>query len=324
MSRSTLCGALCGIALILLSAAASTIAQSYPARPIRVLTPNAPGGGLDVIARMIAPALTDNLGRAVVVDNRPGASGAIAMEIAAHAAPDGYTLAIFSVSQVIYAELNKANYAMFRDFAPVSQVAASPYVLAVSAQLPANSVSEFIAYAKANPDKLGYATSGVATLQQLATELFASTVGIKLVHVPYKGVGAAFPDLIAGRTPLTISSVASLAGLLRSKLLRPLAVTTTQRTAMLPEVPTMIEAGIPGFVVTQWHGIVAPAGTPPAIIDRLHQGIARSLQQPEVAARLAADGTEAVGSSPQQFAAHMKSEREKWTAAIKQAGITMQ
>jgi tripartite-type tricarboxylate transporter receptor subunit TctC len=324
MSRSTLCAALCGIALILLSAAASTIAQSYPARPIRVLTPNAPGGGLDVIARMIAPALTDNLGRAVVVDNRPGASGAIAMEIAAHAAPDGYTLAIFSVSQVIYAELNKANYAMFRDFAPVSQVAASPYVLAVSAQLPANSVSEFIAYAKANPDKLGYATSGVATLQQLATELFASTVGIKLVHVPYKGVGAAFPDLIAGRTPLTISSVASLAGLLRSKLLRPLAVTTTQRTAMLPEVPTMIEAGIPGFVVTQWHGIVAPAGTPHAIIDRLHQGIARSLQQPEVAARLAADGTEAVGSSPQQFAAHMKSEREKWTAAIKQAGITMQ
>ena len=161
MSRSTLCGALCGIALILLSAAPSAIAQSYPARPIRVLTPNAPGGGLDVIARMIAPALTDNLGRAVVVDNRPGASGAIAMEIAAHAAPDGYTLAIFSVSQVIYAELNKANYAMFRDFAPVSQVAASPYVLAVSAQLPANSVSEFIAYAKANPDKLGYATSVV-------------------------------------------------------------------------------------------------------------------------------------------------------------------
>jgi tripartite-type tricarboxylate transporter receptor subunit TctC len=314
----------CGVGLVLLSVTLTAVAQSYPARPIRLLTPNAPGGGLDVIARMITPALTEDLGRAVVVDNRPGASGAIAMETAAHAAPDGYTLAIFSVSQVIYAELNKANYDMFRDFAPVSQVAASPYVLAVSAQLPVSSVSEFIAYAKANPDKLGYATSGVATLQQLATELFASTVGIKLMHVPYKGVGAAFPDLIAGRTPLTISSVASLAGLMRSKLLRPLAVTTTQRTAMLPEVPTMIEAGIPGFVVTQWHGIVAPAGTPRAVVERLHQGIARSLQQPEVIARLAADGTEAVGSSPQQFAAHMKAEREKWIRAIKQAGISMQ
>jgi len=323
-SRNTLRCALCGVALILLPLAATAVAQSYPARPIRVLTPNAPGGGLDVVARMIAPALTDNLGRAVVVDNRPGASGSIAMEIAARAAPDGYTLAIFSVSQVIYAELNKTNYDMFRDFAPVSQVAASPYVLAVSAQLPVNSVSEFIAHAKANPDKLGYATSGVATLQQLATELFASMAGIKLVHVPYKGVGAAFPDLIAGRTPLTISSVASLAGVMRSKLLRPLAVTTTQRTAMLPDVPTMIEAGIPGFVVTQWHGIVAPAGTPRGIVDRLQQGIARSLEQREVVARLAADGTEAVGSTPQQFAAHMKAEREKWTAAIRQAGISMQ
>ena len=324
MSGITLRGTLCGIALILLCAEAPATAQSYPARPIRLLTPNAPGGGLDVIARMITPALTDDLGRAVVVDNRPGASGAIAMETAAHSAPDGYTLAIFSVSQVIYAELNKANYDMFRDFAPVSQVAASPYMLAASMQLPVNSVGELIAYAKANPDKLGYATSGVATLQQLATELFASVAGIKLVHVPYKGVGAAFPDLIAGRTPLTISSVASLAGLLRSKLLRPLAVTTTQRTVMLPDVPTMIEAGMPGFVVTQWHGIVAPAGTPRAHIERLHQGIARSLQQREVIARLATDGTEAVGSSPQQFAAHMKAEREKWTTAIKQAGITMQ
>jgi tripartite-type tricarboxylate transporter receptor subunit TctC len=213
---------------------------------------------------------------------------------------------------------------MFRDFAPVSQVAAAPYVLAVSPLLPANSVSELIAYAKANPGKLTYASAGVATLQQLATELFASTVGIKLIHVPYKGVAAAFPDMIAGRTHMTISSVAALAGLLRSNHLRPLAVTTTRRTAMLPEVPTMIEAGIPGFVVTQWHGIIAPAGTPRAVVERLHQGITRSLQQPEVAARLAADGTEAVGSSPAQFSAHMKAEREKWVRAIKQAGITMQ
>ena len=271
MSGTTRRCARYGIALMLAAVAATAVAQSYPARPIRLLTPNAPGGGLDVIARLIAPSLTEDLGRAVVVDNRAGASGSIAMEIAAHAAPDGYTLAIFSVSQVIYAELNKANYDMFRDFAPVSQIAASPYVLAVSTHLPANSVNELIAHAKANPGKLVYATAGVATLQQLATELFASLAGIKLIHVPYKGVGAAFPDMIAGRTHMTISSVASLAGLLRSKFLRPLAVTTSQRTAMLPEVPTMIEAGMPGFVVTQWHGTVAPAGTPRAVVERLHQ-----------------------------------------------------
>ncbi len=315
--------ALYGIALLLL-AAATVVAQDYPARPIRLLTPVVPGGGLDFIARLVAPLLTDNLGKSVVVDNRPGASGAIAMEITARAAPDGYTLAIFSVSQVIYAEMNKTSYDMFRDFAPVSQVAAAPYVMAASPQLPATSVAELIAYAKANPGKVAYASAGVATLQQLATELFAATAGIKLIHVPYKGVAAAFPDMIAGRTHMTISSVAALAGLLRSRHLRALAVTTAQRTTMLPDVPTMIESGIPGFVVTQWHGIVAPAGTPRAAIERLYQGIAASLKQPDVAARLAADGTEAVGSTPREFAAHMQAEREKWTAAIRQAGITMQ
>ena len=316
--------ALCGIALLLAGVAADALAQDYPVRPVRLLTPVVPGGGLDFIARVLAPPLTDNLGKAIVVDNRPGASGAIAMEITARAAPDGYTLAIFSVSQVIYAEMNQTGYAMFRDFAPVSQVAAAPYVMAVSPQMPATSAAELIAYAKANPGKVTYASAGIATLQQLAAELFASTAGIKLTHVPYKGVAAAFPDLIAGRTHMTISSMSALAGLLRSRHLRALAVTTSQRTAMLPDVPTLSEAGMPGLVVTQWHGIVAPARTPRAVIERLYQGIARSVQQPDVAARLAADGTEAVGSTPQQFAAHMQAERAKWTAAIRQAGISMQ
>lgn len=309
------------IAMLLLPAAQ---AQDYPARPIRMLAPVAPGGGLDVIARILAPSLSENLGKSVVVDNRPGASGAIAMEITAHAVPDGYTLAIFSVSQVIYAELNKANYDMFRDFAPVSQVASAPYVLAVYPQLPAATVGELIAYAKANPGKLTYASSGVATLQQLSTEMLASIAGVKFTHVPYKGVGAAFPDLISGRTSMTISSVASLAGMFRGKFLRPLAVTTDKRTAMLPEVPTMIEAGIPGFLVTQWHGIVAPAGTPRAIVERLHRELVKSLRNPDAATRLAADGTETVGSTPEQFAAHMKAERAKWIQAIKQAGISLQ
>ncbi len=316
--------ALCSLALLVAGVTAGVLAQDYPVRPVRLLTPVVPGGGLDFIARVLAPPLTDHLGKAIVVDNRPGASGAIAMEITARAAPDGYTLAIFSVSQVIYAEMNQTSYAMFRDFAPVSQVAAAPYVMAVSPQMPATSVAELIVYAKANPGKVTYASAGIATLQQLAAELFASTAGIKLTHVPYKGVAAAFPDMIAGRTQMTISSMSALAGLLRSRHLRALAVTTAQRTAMLPDVPTLGEAGMPGFVVTQWHGIVAPARTPRAVIDRLYQGIARSVQQPDVAARLAADGTEAVGSTPQQFAAHMQAERAKWTAAIRQAGISMQ
>ena len=302
----------------------SSPAQNYPTRPIRLLTPVVPGGGLDFIARLLVPSLSETLGKSVVVDNRPGASGAIALETTARAAPDGYTIAIFSVSQVIYPELNKTSFDMFRDFAPVTQVAAAPYVLVVYPQLPANNVSELIQYAKANPGKLTYASSGVATLQQLAAELFASTVGIKLIHIPYKGIGAAYPDMIAGRTHMTISSVAALSGVLRSNLLKALAVTTPQRTSTLPDVPTMIEAGIPGFIVTQWHGIVAPAGTPKPIVERLYQAIAKSLKQPDVSTRLSADGTDAVGSSPEQFAAHMKAERAKWTQAIKQARITMQ
>ncbi len=298
-------------------------AQNYPSRPVRMLCPIAPGGGLDVIARAIAPGLSENLKTSVVVDNRPGASGAIAMEVTANAARDGYTFVIMSVTAVIYPELNKTPYDVVRDFAPVTQVSASPYVLAVHPSLPAT-LADFINYAKANPGKLTYGSSGISSLQQLSTELFSSMTGIKLVHVPYKGIGAAFPDLIAGRTHLTISSTASLAGLFRSKYLRPLAVTTAQRTPMLPEVPTMAEAGLPGFVVTQWHGLLAPAGTPRAITERVQQGLAAVLKQPDVLARLAADGTDPVGSTPAQFAAHMNAERAKWIKAIKDAGITIQ
>lgn len=311
-------------ALLLAGRAAGVSAQEYPLRPIRMLCPIAAGGGLDVIARAIAPGMSDNLKTSVVVDNRPGASGAIAMEVTAHAAPDGYTLVIMSVTALIYPELNKTPYDLTRDFAPVTQISASPYVLAVYPSLPVNSVAEFIAYAKANPGKLAYASSGIASLQQLASELFSSMTGVKLVHVPYKGVGSAFPDLIAGRTQLTISSTASLAGLFRSKYLRPLAVTTAQRTPMLPEVPTMIESGVPGFVVTQWHGLLAPAGTPKPVIERIQRSVATVLKGGDVLARLAADGTDAVGSTPAQFAAHMQAERAKWIKAIRDAGITIQ
>ena len=311
------------LTLLLATIAAGAAAQNYPSRPVRMLCPILPGGGLDVIARAIAPGLSENLKTSVVVDNRPGASGAIAMEVTANAARDGYTFVIMSVTAVIYPELNKTPYNVVRDFAPVTQVSASPYVLAVHPSLP-GTLADFISHAKANPGKFTYGSSGIASLQQLSAELFSSMTGIKLVHIPYKGIGAAFPDLIAGRTHLTFSSTASLAGLFRAKYLRPLAVTTAQRTPMLPEVPTMAEAGLPGFVVTQWHGLLAPAGTPRAITERVQQGVAAVLKQPDVLARLAADGTDAVGSTPAKFAAHMNAERAKWIKAIKDAGITIQ
>jgi tripartite-type tricarboxylate transporter receptor subunit TctC len=182
-------------------------------------------------------------------------------------------------------------------------------------------LADFIAHAKANPGKLNYASSGHATLQHMVTELFGLTVGVKLVHIPYKGVAAAFPDLLAGRTHFTISSAASLSGQIRAGGLRPLAVTSAQRMKTLPEVPTMIEAGVPGFVINQWHGIMSAAGTPRPVIERLHREIVKTVQHPEVAARLTGDGTEPVGSSPQEFARFMKSEYDKYSGVIKRTGI---
>jgi tripartite-type tricarboxylate transporter receptor subunit TctC len=312
------------ISILVAATAASAAAADFPSRPVRLLVPTAPGGGLDVIARLLAPPLTESLGKPVVVDNRSGASGSIAVETTARAAPDGHTLVIFSVSQVIQAEVNKVPYDLFRDLAPVSQVAAAPYVLTVHPSLPMKNVKEFVAYAKANPRTLNYASSGVATLQQLAMEWLAFDTGIQVTHVPYKGVGQAFPDLLSGRTQMTMSSVAAMANLIRSKGVRALAVTSAKRTAMLPEVPTMVESGVPGFVVTQWHGIAAPAGTPRAVVERLQGDMVKALRQPDVASRLAADGTEVVGSTPREFAAHMKRERDLWTGVIKKAGIKIE
>jgi tripartite-type tricarboxylate transporter receptor subunit TctC len=289
-----------------------------------MLVPNAPGGGLDIVGRILATKLSENLKQSVVVDNRPGASGSIALETVARAAPDGYTVAIMSSSQVINAALVKTNYDLFRDLTPVTQASASPYVLVVSAGVPVNSIAELVEHAKANPGKLNYVTAGPGTLQHLATELFASSAGIKLSHVPYKGVGAAFPDLLANRVQMTMSSVTSLIALIRSKGLRPLAVTSAHRVKDLPDVPTMIEAGYRGFVVTQWHGIVAPRATPPVLVERLQREIRTVVQQPDVIARLEKDGTEPVGSTPQAFAALLREEHAKWIAVIRQTGIRVE
>ena len=294
---------------------------SYPTKPLRLLVASGTGGGLDFVARLIGPALTEELGQSIIVDNRPGAGGDIAVELTARAAPDGYTMVFLSASTVVRAALYDTRYDLFKDFTPVSEVTAGPYVLIAYPGLGIKTVSELIAYAKANPGKLNYSSTGNGTLIHLAGEFFKVTTGASVVHVPYKGVGAALPELLAGQIQFTFNSLAPSLPLIRSNRVRPLAVASAQRTKVAPELPTMIEAGVPGFVVTQWHGMLAPSATPRAIPDRLYASIMRALARSDVASRLMQDGTDAVGSSSQQFAAHLKSEYERWKSVIKKAGL---
>lgn len=282
------------------------------------------GGGLDFVARLVSPKMTESLGQQIVVDNRAGASGSIAAELAANATADGYTVMLMSASLVVYGIVNKTRYDLYRDFAPVSQVAAAPYILTVNSSLPVSSVKELIAYAKKSPAKLNYASTGNASFAHLATELFAHTSGIQLVHVPYKGVGAALPDMLSGQIQLSLLSVGSVYSHVRSGKLKALAIATRNRAKVAPQLPTMIEAGIPGFEVTQWHGLLAPRATPRTIVERLHREVAAAVNHPDVASRFAVDGTEGVGSSPAQFAQHLRTERDQWAKVVKIANIRTQ
>lgn len=303
---------------------AQTLAQgvgAYPARPIRLIVPLAAAGGMDTVARALALKLTDQLGQTVVVDNRGGGGGAIGAELAAGAPPDGYTLIMQSATAVIHPIMYKARYDILRDFTPVSQVTTQPYVIVVNPSVPVRTVSELIAHARSNPEKLNYASAGQGSLIHLTGELFKLATGIRMVHVPYKGIGAAYPDLLAGHVQLTFASIISGMPHIRAQRLRALAVTGAQRAKAAPELPTVAESGVQGFAVSQWYGVQAPAGAPPTLVERLHREIVKALQLPEVGARLAADGAEAVGSSPREFAAHIKAERDKWAKVIKQTGI---
>jgi len=296
-------------------------ASTFPTKPIRMIVASGAGGGLDFVARLVSPKLSESLGQQVVVDNRAGASGSIAAEIAASATPDGYTVMLLSASLVVYGIVNKTRYDLYRDFTAVSQVAAAPYILTVNPSLPVSSVKELIAYAKKSPQKLNYASTGNASLAHLATEFFAHTAGIQLVHVPYKGVGAALPDMLSGQIQLSLLSVGSVYSHVRSGKLKALAIATRNRAKVAPQLPTMIEAGVPGFEVTQWHGLLAPRATPRAIVDRLYREVAAAVKQPDVASRFALDGTEGIGSSPEEFAAHLKAEREQWAKVVKIANV---
>jgi len=319
--RISVAAGLAAALVVATSHAAAQSAAAYPTKPVRLIVASGAGGGLDFVARQIATPLGETLGQTVVVDNRAGASGSIAAELAAQAAPDGYTLILLSASLVVYGIVNKTRYDLYRDFAPLSQVAAAPYILTVHPGLPVRTVKELVAHAKSVPSKLNYASTGNASLAHLATEFFAHSTGVELVHIPYKGVGAALPDLLSGRVQMSFLSAGSVYSHVRAGRLRAIAIASATRAKLAPDLPTMIESGVPGYVVTQWHGMLAPRGTPRSVIGRLHREIVKAVQRPEVASRLALDGTEGIASAPEQFAAHLASERGQWAKVAKLANI---
>jgi tripartite-type tricarboxylate transporter receptor subunit TctC len=301
--------------------AAPAGAAEYPARPIRLLVGFAPGGGTDTTARAISQKLTSSLGQQVVVDNRPGASGSIAAEITAKASPDGYTvllstIAALAVNPSLY---EKMAYDPIKDLAPVTRAADSTNFLVVHPSVPAKSVKDVIALAKSK--SLNCGSSGVGGAGHLALELFNLQAGTKIVHVPYKGGGPAIIDLLAGNINLIFATGASSINHVKAGKIRALAVTTAKRSALAPELPTIAEAGLPGFEANNWNGVVVPAKTPRAIINRLNKEFAAALSLPDIKSFLFNQGLDAAPSSPEAFAAYIKSETAKWAKVIKAAGI---
>lgn len=298
---------------------------AYPTKPIRVLVGFAPGGGSDILARTVGQRLAQRLGQPVVTDNRAGAGGTIAMDIAAKSPADGYTLLVVSGSQVTNASLvTKVPFDILKTFAPITQMTSQPYVLVVHPGLPAKSVKEFIAYARARPGALNYASSGTGSSAHLGMELFKHMAAVDMVHVPYKGSGQAFIDLLGGQVQSLLASAISAMPHVKGGRLRALGVTSARRAASLPELPTIAEAGLPGFDVTGWYGLVAPAGTPQPIILSLNAMLREILEAPELREKFAGEGTEAAPGTPAQFGRTIANEIEKWSRLVAATGIQLQ
>ena len=306
----------------LLAAAGATAAEpQYPVKPIRVLVGFSPGGGTDVAIRIIGKKLSELWNQQVVVDNRPGAGGLVAFEIVAKANPDGYTLLASSPSFAIQPGLTpKLPYDPIRDFAPITEASASPYLLVVYPGVQASNVKELVALAKTTPGKLNYASGGIGSAQHLVTELFRLMAGVDIVHVPYKGA-VSVPDLIAGRVQLLMSGVPQSLSHIQAGRLRALGVTTPKRSAVLPNVPTIAEAGVPGYHVTVWYGVFTTGRTPQPIVQKLNTGFVQAIQAPDVKQQLNAMGLEAVGNPSAEFAASVKSEIKQWGDVIRRAGV---
>ena len=294
----------------------------FPSKPIRIVVPFPAGGTTDILARAVAQKLTETMGQTVVVDNRPGAGGNIGAELVAKSPPDGYTLLMGTVgTHAINASLYaKMPYDHVRDFAPVILVAGVPNVLVVNPSVPANNVQELIAYIKANPGKVNFASSGSGTSIHLAGELFKTMAGVSMTHVPYKGSAPAVTDLLGGQVQLMFDNLPSALPQIKAGKLRALAVTSAQRASALPDVPTVAEAGLPGFDATSWFGLLAPAGTPKDVVAKLNAEVAKWLASPEAREKLASQGAIAAGQSPEDFTRHIAAETAKWQKVVKESG----
>ncbi len=312
-----------GIACCVLAASASAVlAQAYPAKPVRMIAASSPGSAVDIVARIVAQKLGEQFGQQIVIDNRAGAGGNLGAELAAKAAPDGYTLFMGTPAHAINTGLyRKLNYDLTRDFTPVSQVTSGQYVVIVHPSLPVKSIKELIALARAQPGQLNYASAGSGNATHLAGELFSSATRVKLVHVPYKGSGPALTDVIGGQVQLMFGNLTAALPQVKTGRVRALAVTGRSRATAAPELPTMVEAGVPGYTVTSWFGVLVPAATPRELVMRLNADLARTMSAPDIRDRLAGEGAEPTTGTPEQFAAFIRAEIAQWTKVIKGAGI---
>ena len=297
-------------------------AQSYPVKPLRLVVPFTPGGSTDILARLVGQKLGEAFGQQVIIDNRPGAGGNIGVELVARAAPDGYTLVMghigtFGVNPTLYPKLP---YDPIKDFQPITLFAKVPNMLAVNVALPVKSVKELVALAKARPGALNYGSGGNGSAAHLATEYFKLLTKTDIQHIPYKGTAPAITDLIAGQVSMAITGVPPLLPHVKSGRLRALGVGTPQRLPLLPALPTIAEAGVPGYEATQWYGVLAPALTPKDVVARLHAEIVKALQRPEVRERLASEAAEPVGNTPEQFQAFIQAEIARWAPVVKASG----
>ena len=316
-----------GLAACILAAAPAIAAErpAYPVKPVRFLVGQAPGGGQDIIARALAQKLTETMGQSVIVDNRPGASGTLAAAIASKAGPDGYTAlfvaSTFSINPALYKDLP---YDPKKDLQPVTLVAMTPFILLVHPGVPVKTVKELVAYAKERPGQLNYASGGIGNSGHLAAELFNSLAGVKMTHIPYKGTGLAMPDLLAGRVQVLFNSMIQALPYVKRRQLSVLGVTSAKRTALLPDLPTIAESGVPGYEFTSWYGLTVPAGTPRWIVDRLNAEVVRVLQDSDFRQQLARDGSEARGTTPEEFGAFLAAEMKRWAAVVKSSGMRVE
>lgn len=319
MMRRTLLSSLLVLAL---SAAPALADANYPQRPVRIVVPSSPGGGTDIIARVLADHLARAMKAQFFIENKPGAGQTIGIEAVARSAPDGYTVLMaastLALNPIMYKNIR---YDPVKDFAPITQVASLPNVLLVHPSLQVTTLAELIALAKRKPGELTYASAGLGTSPHMGVELLKHMAGIDLVHVPFRGSGPAMTETLSGRVPIVLLSTLQAKPLIEGGQLRPLAVTSRKRTEALPNIPTMAEAGVPDYEALQWYGLLVPAGTPPDIVRRLQAEVSKALQLPDVKERLAADGAEPAGGTPEEFAKFIKDESEKWSNVARAANI---